>query len=88
MVVKHEFHGRTVSAIYGHVDPGSLPSVGQTVTDQGQMAVLGEEGEETDGEREYLHFAMYEGSEVRLNGYEANKEDIVRWLNPVEELRK
>lgn len=86
MVIKHMWNEETISAIYGHLDPGSLLSVGSKVLEADQIGVLGAEGTETDGEREHIHFAMYEGSEVRLNGYELNASAVANWLNPVDEL--
>ncbi len=86
MVVRHEFNGRIISAIYGHLDPESMKSVGDSVMKEEQIAVLGEKGIETDGEREHLHFAMYEGDGVRVNGYETNASGVANWLNPVDEL--
>ncbi|NQV90755.1 M23 family metallopeptidase [Candidatus Uhrbacteria bacterium] len=86
VVVAHELEGRTVSAIYGHLDPASIPAVGVVLESGEQIGVLGEEGSETDGEREHLHFAMYEGSAVRLNGYETDPDAMNNWLNPIDEL--
>lgn len=87
MVVKTIMSGRTQSYIYGHLDPASMRAVGEPVDEGEQLAVLGEEGEETDGEREHLHFAMYEGGEVRLKGYETNPSAVVGWLNPYNYVR-
>lgn len=89
MVVKHELHGRVVSAIYGHLDEDSMRSIGETVGEGEQIAILGEGGTETDGEREHLHLAMYEGEEIRLEGYETESDSIdalSAWLNPVDEI--
>lgn len=86
IVVRHTLEDRAVSAIYGHLDPASMVALGEEIKEGGQLAVLGEEGEETDGEREHLHVAMYQGDDVRVNGYETNAERVERWLNPVDEL--
>ena len=82
MVVRSILSDRTISVIYGHLDPESIPPVGDVVAAGEQIAVLGQKGHETDGEREHLHFAMYEGEKVRLNGYETNVEAVGDWLNP------
>lgn len=87
MVVKTIMSGRTRSYIYGHLDPSSMRAVGEMVEEGEQLGVLGEKGEETDGEREHLHFAMYEGGEVRLNGYEASSSSVNDWLNPYDFVR-
>lgn len=86
MVIQHTINTQTISAIYGHLDPESLLAVGENVVRTEQIAVLGEEGTETDGEREHLHFALYEGSEVRLQGYESERASVDQWLNPVDVL--
>lgn len=82
MVVRSIVSDRTQSYIYGHLDPLSMRSVGNRVLAGDQIAVLGEEGDETDGEREHLHFAMYAGEEVRLKGYETDPSAVDGWLNP------
>jgi len=75
------------SAIYGHIDIDSVELEVDDRVEQGQqIAVLGQEGEETDGEREHLHFAVYEGDEVRLQGYESSASAVKDWLNPVDVL--
>ncbi|MEK7620243.1 MAG: M23 family metallopeptidase [Patescibacteria group bacterium] len=87
MVVKTIMSDRTQSYLYGHLDPSSMRDLGETVGEGEQIAVLGEEGEETDGEREHLHLAMYEGDEVRLKGYEVDAEAVGDWLNPFDYVR-
>ncbi|TAL49775.1 hypothetical protein EPN81_04745 [Patescibacteria group bacterium] len=56
-----------------------MRTIGESVAKSEQLGVLGEEGQETDGEREHLHFAMYEGEDVRLKGYETSKETVEDW---------
>ncbi|MBI4435677.1 M23 family metallopeptidase [Candidatus Uhrbacteria bacterium] len=87
MVVRSIMSDRTQSYIYGHLDPSSMRAVGDSLAQGDPVAVLGEKGEETDGEREHLHFAMYEGEEVRLKGYEASEESVEDWLNPYDNVR-
>ncbi|MBI4256434.1 M23 family metallopeptidase [Candidatus Uhrbacteria bacterium] len=87
MVIRSILSGRTQSYIYGHLDPSSMRAAGDQVLTGDQIAVLGEEGEETDGEREHLHFAMYEGEDVRLKGYEISEEGVEHWLNPYDYAR-
>jgi murein DD-endopeptidase MepM/ murein hydrolase activator NlpD len=87
MVVKTILSDRTQSYLYGHLDPESMKGVGDAIASGEQIAVLGEKGEETDGEREHLHLAMYEGDEVRLKGYETSASAIDGWLNPFDFVR-
>ncbi len=87
MVVRTIMSGRTLLFVHGHLDPSSLRAIGASVAQGEQLAVLGEEGEETDGEREHLHFAAYEGEDVRLKGYEASEEAVEDWLNPYDYVR-
>jgi hypothetical protein len=87
IVVRTMMSDQIQSTIYGHLDPASLPAIGSSVAEGEQIAMLGEKGPETDGEREHLHVAMYEGSEVRLNGYETHSSALVSWLNPINSVR-
>lgn len=76
-------HGN-VNAIYGHIDLSSstLKEGDEVVTGQ-YLADLGENrSEETDGERKHLHFGLYEGEPVRINGYEQQEPSVARWINP------
>lgn len=77
-----------VRAIYGHLDlssvtvkPGDHVTAGQTI------GILGDDhSAETDGERKHLHFAVYEGDEIRYQGYEAKQSSLANWLNPTDYL--
>src|SRR3989344_287784 len=84
MVIKHDIEEKTYTAIYGHLDQGSIQIAdGEEVSRGQQVAYLGEgETEETDGERTHLHFALYEGTEQRIQGYEPSPENLENWLNP------
>lgn len=87
MVVRTMMSDRTLSYIYGHLDSASMRAVGESVDEEEHIAFLGEKGEETDGEREHVHFAVYEGGEVRLNGYETSASAVGEWLNPINDVR-
>ncbi len=81
-------HG-DVRALYGHLDlksvtvkPGDQVTAGQT------LGILGDGNtSETDGERKHLHFGVYAGDEVRLQGYEGAQAALDDWLNPTEWLQ-
>lgn len=76
-------HG-DINAIYGHVDLASVSIIeGDTVVKGQFLANLGDgETEETDGERKHLHFGLYEGEPVRVNGYANSTMAVYTWHNP------
>jgi len=84
VVIQHTTLSRVVTALYGHLDSDSFAvEVGSRVEGGEFLANLGEGGtNETDGERKHLHFGLYEGSEDRINGYEATPAGVKRWINP------
>lgn len=84
VVILHTIEDRQVHAIYGHIDLASSGlSQGDPVEKGEFLANLGDhESEETDGERKHLHFALYEGEELRLQGYESSSLAVESWINP------
>ncbi len=84
MVVSHDIDGRKINSVYGHIDLGSIElKTGDWVKKGQQIAVLGDhESEETDGERKHLHFALYEGGQVKINGYVNTEAEMDAWINP------
>jgi len=83
MLVRHQIDGRTVNAIYGHLDPASLVKEGKTVKKGQKIAVLGDAfTHETDGRRKHLHFGLYEGKDRRFNGYTLDKHELTTWIDP------
>lgn len=84
LVVLHTIGDRQVHAIYGHIDVTSSNLSQGDLVEKGEfLANLGDhKSEETDGERKHLHFALYEGEELRLQGYESSVKDIESWINP------
>ncbi|MEK7542641.1 MAG: M23 family metallopeptidase [Patescibacteria group bacterium] len=84
MVVTHTIGGKTITAIYGHLDISSTSlSKGDNVLRGEQVAYLGKGGtSETDGERKHLHFAVYEGEDLRIQGYESTQAALFKWTNP------
>lgn len=82
--VKHTINDKTIRALYGHValDSSSL-QVGDTVAAGQFIANLGKgNSTETDGERKHLHFGLYEGDIIRINGYENKQGSVGNWINP------
>ncbi len=84
MVIAHDIEGEIINAIYGHIDIGSTKlQVGDTVMTGEFLAHLGDnKSKETDGERQHLHFALYKGDEIQIQGYEKNARNLQNWINP------
>lgn len=87
--IEHVLDGKTVIAVYGHLDFGSVSrKAGEVVTKGQTIGNLGQGGTaETDGERKHLHFALYEptsSSDRRVNGYESAPAGLATWLNPTD----
>lgn len=86
LTVKYNIEGRSIYALYGHIDLSSSSLLVDQEVAKGQfLANLGEgESEETDGERKHLHFALYEAEELRLKGYVQTEAELAEWINPSE----
>lgn len=84
VILQHVFDGESVQTLYGHLDPDSTELRTGDVVAKGQvLAMLGEDkSEDTDGERQHLHFAVYRGAEVRLQGYVSTEAELDAWINP------
>ncbi len=84
VVLEHIIDSTTYHAVYGHLDPADLPSVGATVKQSDHLGRLGDGGtNETDGERKHLHLAFYKGSEPNLKGYIGSESELAEWLDPI-----
>lgn len=84
LVISHQIGNEIKLALYGHLDPSSLPKLGREVSVGQQIGILGEGGtRETDGERKHLHFAIVKGQTVNLKGYVQNKQDLGVWEDPL-----
>jgi len=84
IVIGHTIGGKTFTAIYGHIDLSSTSlSAGDSVSQGELIAYLGEGGTlETDDERKHLHFALYQGEDTRIQGYEPASTGLQKWINP------
>ncbi len=78
-----------VTIIYGHLYIDSVkPAVGDTMTAGEQFAILGKAySQQTDGEREHLHFGIHQGTSVNILGYVQKQSDLSGWLNPADYLQ-
>jgi len=86
IVIKHTIKDISFLALYGHVDPASLPPSTITTVKAGQqIAILGDNhSEETDGVRKHLHFSILPGEELDFHGYVQTEEELGKWLNPLD----
>lgn len=84
IVIDHVVKNEHIKAIYGHLDLASSDlQEGDSVARGQFIGNLGDgESEETDGERKHLHFALYIGDEIRVNGYEPMADGVLKWMNP------
>lgn len=80
-----DLDGSKHNILYGHLRPDSLPTVGTTVKQGNQIAILGTGyTRETDNERKHLHFAILSNNRIDLKGYVQNQLDLQNWLNPLD----
>jgi murein DD-endopeptidase MepM/ murein hydrolase activator NlpD len=86
IVIRHVINGTPVFALYGHLDPASLPASDIHEVQAGQqIAILGDDhSEETDGVRKHLHFSIYTGEKIDYRGYVQTEEELQMWLNPLD----
>jgi murein DD-endopeptidase MepM/ murein hydrolase activator NlpD len=84
VIMKHEIDGKTISSLYGHVDADAVKvKVHDKVKKGSQIAVLGEGfTHETDGRRMHLHFALWNGDDVKFPGYVETREELSGWIDP------
>ncbi|MDP3997399.1 MAG: M23 family metallopeptidase [Candidatus Andersenbacteria bacterium] len=77
-------NNQPIIAIYGHLNPSSLPSVGQQISADEQVGLLGTDyTNQTDGERKHLHFSLVKDTAVNLKGYVQNKSALSDWIDPM-----
>lgn len=95
IVIKHQVELLKPTAVYGHIDFSSARfAVGDFVKKGEVIAFLGEDKtNETDGERQHLHFALYDDNgdvenPVHIQGYESRVADVDNWINPLDFFRE
>jgi len=85
LVIRHAINGVAVFALYGHLDPASLPAVGTRVRQGQNIGILGEGGgEETDGARKHIHFAMLKKEILDVRGYVLDEAELADWYDPLD----
>jgi len=89
VIIKHNINGKILHSMYGHIDLSSTSlKVADNVSKGDFIGNLGaDRSKDTDGERKHLHFALYEGDELRFQGYESSPEKVAYWINPYEFFR-
>ncbi len=83
ITILHNIENKEYTALYGHISTNFLVVAGQEVRRGEKIAELGvDESGDTDGERRHLHFAIYEGNDKRIKGYETQVANVDDWVNP------
>ena len=83
VAIEHTLGPSKFSAVYGHLQPTSLPTVGQTVAAGERIGLLGaHRSSETDFERKHLHFAILKEPTIDLRGYVPTSAQLSAWHNP------
>lgn len=84
-IIRHEIRGEDIDVMYAHLDPNSLPTVGDTVAAGEQIGIFGEGNTaETDFERKHLHFSMQPAGKLDLRGYVQNESELQNWYDPLD----
>ncbi len=84
VILRHDLDGKIISSLYGHVALSSSKlKVGDQVVRGQFLANLGKGfSKDTDGERQHLHFGLWEGSKIKLAGYVKTSKELNGWINP------
>lgn len=84
VVIRHIIMDIPVFALYGHLDPASLVTVGTPVSPGQRLGILGDDhSEETDDVRKHLHFSLYAGEKMDVRGYVPAETDLANWMDPL-----
>lgn len=78
-------HG-DVRAIYGHLDLATVTVKAGDEVVRGQKLgeLAADHSDASGGERKHLHFAVYEGNDIRYKGYETKQSSLSKWLDPTQ----
>ena len=83
VVIRHIIDGKTLLALYGHLDPASILPKNTNVRQGQTIGVLGEGGtHETDDVRKHLHFSILKKDEIDLRGYVQDEKELEAWYDP------
>lgn len=73
---------KAITVVYGHIDLSSVTdSVGQELNTGDPIAILGDIGPETDGERKHLHLGIHKGSTINIKGYVQSNSELAEWID-------
>jgi hypothetical protein len=84
IVIRHTTTAGPLLALYGHLDPASMPAEGTNVTQGQTFAYLGDTPEENGFTRKHLHFGIIRGEEINILGYVQHPEELSGWHDPLE----
>lgn len=85
VALRHTWRDETFLAVYGHLDPSSLPRIETRARGGQKIGTLGKGfSAETDFERPHLHFGIWRGEDINIAGYVSKKEDLEKWADPLE----
>jgi murein DD-endopeptidase MepM/ murein hydrolase activator NlpD len=84
IVLTGNINNQAVRFLYGHLNPSQLLPINTTVSAGQQIGILGKGySKETDFERRHLHFAIIKGTKIDFRGYVQDKNELVKWLDPL-----
>jgi septal ring factor EnvC (AmiA/AmiB activator) len=84
-ILKFNWQDQDYLALYGHINPDQLPSVGEKVSHGQKLDILGQEySSQTDDERKHLHFGIIKGTQINLKGYVQEESQLSAWIDPLD----
>jgi murein DD-endopeptidase MepM/ murein hydrolase activator NlpD len=81
MVQSCTLDNQAVTVVYGHINLSSALKAGAAVKKGDQLAILGEQGPQTDGERKHLHLGIHKGTAVNIKGYVQTQAELSSWID-------
>ncbi len=81
--------GKTITALYGHLNVASVvANIGNYLAPGQKIGLLGnDKSTQTDGERKHLHFSIHNGAATDLRGYVDTSNELSGWLDPKDYLK-
>lgn len=72
-----------VTVLYGHLNMDTVQiNVGDKLRMSDDVGLLGDNNsKQTDFERKHLHIGIHKGSDINVQGYTQNKENLNKWIN-------
>ncbi|MBU1203259.1 M23 family metallopeptidase [Patescibacteria group bacterium] len=83
IAIRHNIEGKDYIVIYGHLKPDTLEKNESDIKSNQVIGLLGQGySYDTDGERKHLHFAIYTGTDINVQGYAQSQDELKKWLDP------